>query len=204
MRGRIPARRIAGNCTREVAPILGSSAKSPAMDPAFQYPPRTKLLGHQQKSPTCVLFVLIFSPFFVFFLYTSDRGSRTTGSAPVCLHSIPARTRGMSHTVRRSCAGHEHGLVSVFYGRSCCFSCRCRGFRLALVLTVAAFTGIQMAATMRAYSVRFAHGITSYPDAAAASFRVSCCISSRRYFLRVRRFFACLYKCHHFGRSFAL
>ncbi|MCX4283043.1 MAG: hypothetical protein OSJ29_08380, partial [Alistipes sp.] len=57
-----------------------------------------------------------------------------------CLYSIPARTRGMSHTVRRLCAGHEceNGLALV---HGCQFGCRIcallRGFPLNAILAVA-------------------------------------------------------------------
>ncbi len=117
------------------------------------------------------------------------------GSSLVCLYSIPARTRGMSHSVRRLCAGHEYGLAPVYVRQ---VRCQLRGFfggvQLRAFFTVATLAGIQIAAAIRTYAVRFrfAHVSTSYPAAAASSLSQSCCSSRRRYFLRTRYFLACL------------
>lgn len=106
------------------------------------------------------------APPFVFSLCIPGRGSRSMGSRPACLHSIPARTPGMSHTVRRSCAGHKHrheyGLAIVSGRRLCCrVRCVLSHFLLHAILAVTPFPGVKMCAAFLAYSVRFAHVITS-------------------------------------------
>ena len=141
--------------------------------------------------------------------YTEGSGSRTTGGLIACLRSIQARTRRILRSgTRVLCAEHEHGLVVVFSRFLSCWLCgalSCFACCLSLFFAVAAFAPVQMVAAVRAYSVRlvFAHVITSIVGA-ARSFSTSCCMSRFRYFLRTRYFLACLYKCHHFGWSFAL